>query len=104
MSKLRFYTEEEKNELEKFVKAPKGTYNKAEIEKFCKKYKRNNVSVGVYICKARKKLAETSNVKTPTVKKPAVNTPVLKRNEFVIPVTNWEVRTSTEGVMLVLKF
>lgn len=100
MSRLRFYTQEEKNELQKFVDAPKFSHNKLELEKFCKKYKRNYASVRVYIRNTRKKYTET-----PTTTTSMTKTPTLKRNEFVIPVTKWELQTSEQGdVMLILKF
>lgn len=107
VKKFRLYTPEEKAVLQKFVDAPKFSHHKDEIDKFCKKYKRTYQSVSQYISNTRRRSPNKTLANTTiSVKKnnSKITSPTLRRNEFVIPVNNWELQTSEEGVMLVLKF
>lgn len=107
--KLRFFSEQEKAILDKWAALPKGHQApKQEVEAFCKKYNRTVTSIYQYKERFRKNLVDnnvaSSNAKQPAVVKPTQDLSTLRRNEFVIPVTSWELRSENGQTNLILKF
>lgn len=99
---LRLFSSEEKSILNKWINVPKGQrLPTAEVEAFCKKYNRKLVAVYQYLQRARNgKIAS----KQSNIVKPTENLTTLRRNEFVIPVSNWELRSENGQTNLILKF
>lgn len=105
---LRLFTSEEKAFLSSLISLPpKARFPEDIVDNFCKKFKRKPVAVYQYVTRERKRLIMMEKSVTPDV--PVVTTPTkdlstLRRNEFVIPVTNWELRTENGTTSLILKF
>lgn len=106
---VRFFSEEEKQFLNKFLEFPKhARYPKELVTEFCKKYKRDLKSIRQYVYRYNSG-AIVNKTTTPT-KTVAASSPIttdftaVKRNEFIIPVTNWELRTQDGQTSLILKF
>lgn len=108
---FKFYSEEEKQILSELVNLPLGkrvqVLQNFSMEDFCKKYNRTVSSVQQYISNTRykqgKRTSNVSNVKSDT-KTITKDLSTLRRNEFVIPVTSWELNTENGQTNLVLKF
>lgn len=99
---LRLFSAEEKSIMNKWLNIPKGHRLPAdEVEAFCKKYNRKVIAIYQYIQRTRnaKFTSKESNIVKPTE-----NLTTLRRNEFVIPVTNWELRSENGQTNLILKF
>lgn len=106
--KFKFYSEEEKQILAKLVNLPKGRKIEGfSIKDFCKKYDRSVSSVHQYISNTRfrqgRLTTNVSNTKENT-KNITKDLSTLRRNEFVIPVTSWELNTENGQTNLILKF
>lgn len=110
---VRFYSKQEKAALKPFITG-KEKISETNLADFCKKYNRNYFSVRSMIYTARtrqldQKIArKAASKKTRTVRtvQKTVNNKLnlLKKNEFVIPVKNWEIQATKDGANLVLKF
>lgn len=102
-NKARFFTAEEKEFLTKFLATPKGRPHPQDlVNEFCKKYKRDIRSIYQYVNRVRhNKVAGMQKTVTSPV---TTDFTSIKRNEFVIPVTNWELRTQDGQTSLILKF
>lgn len=99
----RLFSAEEKSIMNKWVSYPKGTKLPSdEVETFCKSYNRKPIAVYQYLQRQRasKNFTKTSS----NIIKPTQDLSTLRRNEFVIPVTNWELRSENGVTNLILKF
>lgn len=100
---IKFYSEEEKEFLKPYLNVKRmSKWWNADLDAFCKKYKRTRGSVEQYLSNTRTRMKYRGLTETPTKVDKAL--PTLKRNEFIIPISNWEVRTESDGQKLVLKF
>jgi len=108
-SRARFFTEEEKEFLKRFLETPKGqSHPPALVKEFCKKFDRDLRSIIQYTTRYRRNNAVATEsvapVKREKVKPVMTDFTAIKRNEFIIPVTNWELRTENGQTNLILKF
>lgn len=111
-NKIRFFTENEIKELAPYVES--GTIPNKEFRiAFQIKYNRNSNSIYSYLHGFKKKSQKI--VKKQVEKKKSTYVPVkdrslkkdtsiLKKNEFIIPIKNWELRTVDGESQLVLIF
>lgn len=101
---LRLFSQDEKDFLSSLVSLPaKARFPQDVVESFCKKFKRKPVAVYQYVQRERKRL-NTIEKSVTTAVSPTKDLTTLRRNEFVIPVTNWELRTENGNTSLILKF
>jgi hypothetical protein len=108
-NKRRFFNEEEKEYLKRFLETPKGqSHPPALVKEFCKKFDRDLRSIIQYTTRMRRNNAigteSIAPVKKEKVKPVVTDFTAIKRNEFIIPVTNWELRTENGQTNLILKF
>lgn len=110
---VRFFSAEEKEFLKQFLNTPKGGVHPPElVSEFCTKFDRDIRGIYQYVSRYRNN--KIANLDSAPVEKqkavPVKSTPVvtdftaIKRNEFIIPVTNWELRTENGQTNLILKF
>jgi hypothetical protein len=100
---LRLFSQEEKKFLSKLVSLPvKAKFPADIVEEFCRKFDRKPVAVYQFVQRERRRL----NVQPPVspIVAPTKDLTTLRRNEFVIPVTNWELRSENGHTNLILKF
>jgi hypothetical protein len=96
---FRFFSAEEKKALEPYYLEGKAV-TAENLQSFCQKYQRSLDSCRGIIYNLRMKHKTTTRNKSVAKK----DMPVLKKNEFVIPITNWEIRTENGVNNLILKF
>jgi hypothetical protein len=105
---VRFFSAEEKVYLDKFVAVPKRKkFPKELVQEFCTKFNRDVRSIYQYTNRFRNnKIVNVDKASAKTEKTSPVLTDftAIKRNEFIIPVTNWELRTENGQTNLILKF
>lgn len=102
-SKVRFYTEAEYEALRPAIEGRQKLTSEF-LTAICKKFNRSEHSLRQYIYDKRSKLGYTKK-NSPVVDNNRLTTPSsFKQGEFVIPITNWEVRTINGTPNLVLKF
>ena len=103
---VRFFSEEEKVFLQKFLATPKRQAHPAElVNEFCTKFNRDIRSIYQYVNRHRNGLIVGAHKEPKKTSTPVVTDfTVIKRNEFIIPVTNWELRTENGQTSLILKF
>lgn len=101
---VRFFSPEEKKVLNSIIVMEKGKERREKILQFCKTYKRKSNSVYTYISNQKNKNSKNvvSRKQSKLLRNNIVST--ITKNEFHIPITNWEMRTNESGTMLVLKF
>lgn len=116
MKTNNYFTPEEKKQLDKLAKLPKRSpYPKDVLQEFIKKYNRSLTAIYQYIERKRNSLAEQSvEETTPVVKRgrpkkensipSTINSAVLAKNQFIIPISNWEISTQNGQTRLILKF
>jgi len=111
MSKgLRFYTREELNALHQLA-VSEAPVNKKLLEQFCKDYNRSFHSAGLKVYEFRKKL-NIGNAKPPRNKTVMPKADLVKdssvakisKNEFKIPVNNWNITNENGQMFLNIKF
>lgn len=97
---IRFYSESEYNALKPAIEG-KTKLTQDFVENIAKKFNRTTGSIKQYVYEQRSKLGYTAGKPTTdsTYKQSA-----FKKGEFVIPITNWEIRTVDGVTNLVLKF
>lgn len=98
--KVRFFSEEEVNALVSFHSLPSVERRKA-LTDFAKKYKRTDAAV---YRKYHLLTSEKAGHSVEKVKKTAKSLTTLTKNEFHIPIKNWEVRKTNDQNILVLMF
>lgn len=92
-----FYSTEERAELTALAESGSPVTTET-IKAFCKKYNRSFYSAANTVYRMRKRLGKSKN------QKPEKVSTMLKKNEFVIPIYNWEIRKDGDVTNLVLKF
>jgi hypothetical protein len=98
---LKFYTQEELTELQPFAEG-KLSPSAKNLAAFCEKYNRGHMGVQVQVYKMRK--GKTSKRQTPSLPKAPKTEAKVNKNEFIIPITRWEIRNDEQGNNLVLHF
>lgn len=98
---MKFYTTVEKKELAPFISG-KISASDENLKEFCEKHQRPVGGVRAYIYgKKTKKSYDKKLTKAVSMPKAAA---VVTKDEFVIPITKWEIRTDGVNNSLVLHF
>lgn len=102
-SKVRFYTEAEYQVLLPAIEG-KQKLTAEFLAAVSKKINRSEFSVRQYIYEKRSKLGYTKKNFPIVDNSKQTSSSSFRQGEFVIPITNWEVRTINGAPNLVLKF
>lgn len=101
---IKFYTTIEKKELASFISG-KVSANDENLAEFCKTHQRPVGGVRAYIYSCRKNTKnEKAMVKAERKNRKNVETATITKDEFVIPIKKWEIRTDGANNTLVLHF
>lgn len=91
---LRFYSKDEANELKPYINKEQSPTDE-NLKQFCVKYKRSANAVRAFIYSKRK---------VRTSPKRGIASATVTKNEFVIPISKWEIRNEGGNNSLVLHF
>lgn len=92
---IRFYSKNEANELKPFISKEQAPTDE-NLKQFCVKYKRNASAVRAFVYAKRKVKRSSRKLGTTSAK--------VTKNEFVIPISKWEIRNEGGNNSLVLYF